>query len=208
MPTLVVCPLRFERDIVRRTVRVNASVACCGLGAEAVRTWARTQDEHHDAIVLVGTAGALDPTIRAGTARGVTEVIDVDTGRTWTPPLSVASPDCRAVQTHAPVTGAARIDLRAASNAAIVDMESVAFAQAAEAAGWRWGIVRGVSDDADHELPPEVTSFTAENGRTRPLGIALALARRPQLARELIGVRRRAIDAMRAATYLHDTLTA
>jgi nucleoside phosphorylase len=87
---------------------------------------------------------------------------------------------------------------RARSGADVVDMESAAFAREAMARGWRWTIVRGISDGALDALPADVADWTDADGRTRAARVAVALLRRPALARDMARLGARSRRAMAA----------
>ena len=74
----------------------------------------------------------------------------------------------------------------ARAGADLVDLESVAFAEIATDRGWRWAIVRGVSDDAGSPLPAGVESWVDRRGRSRPLRTAGAVVRHPAMVASLV----------------------
>jgi len=95
-------------------------------------------------------------------------------------------------------TPADKAALRARTGAAAVDMESAAIVQAAEAAGWPWLVLRGVSDGAGETLHPELAGLVGVEGRLRLAGaVALALTR-PRAIPRAIGLGRRARRALAA----------
>jgi len=119
------------------------------------------------------------------------------------------SPECRADNGTADsciITSRSAIVRRAADKAVLaertgadlVDLESVAFATAASARGWRWGIVRGMSDAVDADLPAEIEACLDARGRLRRVAILAAVCRRPALAGSLRRLRRDGLMAMQA----------
>jgi hypothetical protein len=86
-----------------------------------------------------------------------------------------------------------------AYGAALVDMESHAFAAVCEASRLRWAVVRGVSDGPDVALPAEALQWVDEKGKTR-MGRVLAqtLLSPPTLA-AAIGLWKRTGPALKAA---------
>jgi hypothetical protein len=90
----------------------------------------------------------------------------------------------------------------------LVDMESAAFARVAEAAGWNWRVIRGISDGYNETLPDGVEQWTSANGRTRIGAVLGSLARRPlrlpTLVPQLLALGRRSGAAMQA---VEDALT-
>jgi hypothetical protein len=87
-------------------------------------------------------------------------------------------------------------------------MESAAFARVAEAAGWDWQVIRGISDGYNETLPDGVELWTSANGRTRIGAVLGSLARRPMrlptLVPQLLALGRRSGAAMQA---VEDALT-
>jgi hypothetical protein len=148
-------------------------------------------------VVLVGVAGALAGGLAAGAAVEVSEVVGAGVAG---PSLRLTGlPLARAVSVAAPLADAdAKRAERARSGADVVDMESAAFAREAMARGWRWTIVRGISDGALDALPAGVAGWTDADGRTRAARVAVALLRRPALARDAVRLGARSRRAMAA----------
>jgi nucleoside phosphorylase len=199
---LIVCPLPFERRCAERTVRRGSvRIVCCGPGAAAVTSWAerhRRQAPPDVPVILLGLAGGLHDGARAGSARSVRRVVAPNGA--WEPALPACGHGWVVTVASAVVRStAAKRDLGARTGADVVDLESAAFAEAAVQAGWRWGIVRGVSDDVGDELPHEIERMLGEAGAVRIGAVASALLRRPALGATLMRLRRAAAEAMEAA---------
>jgi hypothetical protein len=198
---LVVCPTPFEQRFAERVMRRSWNVVRCGLGAAAVTNWAEAQQQRrmapHVPVILLGLAGALHDGARAGSAQCIRRVVS-DRGA-WEPPLPASGHGWVVTVASAVVRSpAAKRDLGARTGADIVDLESAAFAEAAERAGWRWGIVRGISDDVHDELP-DVGRVLDERGEVRIGALVAAILSRPSLGTALHRLRRSAADAMEAA---------
>jgi len=88
-------------------------------------------------------------------------------------------------------TPAAKAELAARSGAAIVDMESHAFAGACQHRGIVWHIVRGVSDTPDETLPDKVLGWIDPSGNTRAARAIIDLASDPRLIPHMLTVMRR-----------------
>jgi hypothetical protein len=86
-----------------------------------------------------------------------------------------------------------QLALRTGAN--VVDMEGTALAAALEARGIRFAMVRVVSDDANHDLPPLARAIDA-GGTLRPERLALAFARQPFAALRLARDGLRALGAL------------
>lgn len=185
---------------MRATARqLGWSVTVTGIGGEAMQ--AAVHAAPPDApVVLAGVAGALRPApFSSGSAWKVREVVTRD-GLLTSPLLAdgirvtqaegiVATPDDKAA-------------LAASTGADIVDMESTAFALAAEMTGRPWAIFRGVSDGIEHSLPPGCDQWFDDQGGIRPMRAALDLFKRPIDLVHILQFARRTKQAMRAVARL------
>ena len=105
------------------------------------------------------------------------------------------------------VDPAAKRALGARSGAELVDKESVAFAQVAANAGWRWAVVRGVSDGVEEALPADIDRWVTPAGRPRRAFVLRRLARKPSLWPLVRRLKRHTAAAMdRVAEELHRLL--
>lgn len=197
---VIFCPLSIERSAIARALNGRARIVTTGPGPDAVRAAV----EHLNGIrpplvVLFGLAGGLRDD--AELAPRIGSVMDKD-ARSWTCP-AVAPGEGRAsvaVGVDEPVTHPARKrQMGTAYGAAIVDCESHAFAAAAQAAGLRWAIVRGISDGVNVRLPAHATDWVDSEGRTRLGGLLLSIARNPAVLPAVIMLGRRTRPALRAA---------
>lgn len=85
--------------------------------------------------------------------------------------------------------------LAARSGAHVVDMEGTPLASALAARGVRFAIVRVVSDDALHDLPP-IDNAIDSQGTVRPERLAFAFARKPLAAIRFIRESLRALRTL------------
>ena len=160
-------------------------------------------------VVSAGVCGGLDPRLRSGDLVIPERVIDeagvshalrtthhraaVSAAPTtaWTGPL-VTTRDVVS-------TPGAKGSLFAASGAVAVDMESAVIAARAARSGYPALVIRAVSDDARHCLPPELTRLVTPEGRLRFAGAIALTVKRPAMlhgAFELRERTRRALDAV------------
>ena len=205
----IICPLQFEATHLRRALAAqdvgSLEITCCGPGAVGVERWAQAAAlAAGSAVVLAGTAGGIDERTRVGQAYVIERVIS-DAGESWTPTLSPPPASEAAIITsvNSIVTNAdQRRALAQRTGAHLVDLESVAFARLASAHGWRWGIVRGVSDDLATSLPQGIDSWIAPDGRTRKLAVLAALLRKPSLARDVRCLRHNSLRALDSAALI------
>jgi nucleoside phosphorylase len=204
--TVIVTALEHERRALERSAcGRRARLACCGPGADAIERWASREGfPAGTTVILAGLAGALDHRVAPGTAQLVGTVVDLD-DRRWTPPVEG---DAIVVQTAAAVTTPQqKQDLSRRTGAALVDLESAAFAAAAETRGWRWAVVRGVSDGPDDRLPESVGDWVDERGRARLAKVCAWLVRKPLDLGCVARLARRSREAMDAvARVLDETL--
>lgn len=209
-PTLL-CPLEFERRVLadrfvrrhRSDAPLRSDLAVCGPGATGVRRWFEriaSPTPPPGGVLLVGTAGGLDPGLVAGRAIVAERVVDPD-GREWSPTLA-APPDVRSGPIlsldEALTSPEAKRRIHRTSGAIAVDLESAAFAECCDARGWSWSVVRGISDAADHPLPPQVADWIDPEGGLRSLALLASLVRTPRTIALLPPLQRRSIVALHA----------
>ncbi|MBX3407636.1 MAG: hypothetical protein KF869_12830 [Phycisphaeraceae bacterium] len=197
MNIVVLCPMQIEHKAVSRELRraglSRVPVVQTGIGREAIlRALAREMERHGSGAlyVLAGACGGLAAT---ADVPPVARVID-EHGGVWRP---CSAPDGGAGVTLIGVdrivaTPAEKQSLAERTGAAIVDMETHAFAAECEHRGAAWSVVRGVSDTPEETLPPEVLGWVRPDGGTRAVRAAIDLARRPSLVPHIVGVVRRA----------------
>jgi len=197
----LVCALEFERSALAALARRRGwTLHCCGPRATGVERWAGsgTAPPHGATVVLAGVAGATSP-IDAGRAVPVATVVD-GRGGEWTPSFGTSAPrTARCLSAEEVLTSTEAKD-RAARNhgADLVDMESAAFARTAAARGWRWAVVRGISDTVDETLPDGIGGWVDDRGRLRIWQVVRAIIARPSLLVRLRVLRARSVGAMRA----------
>lgn len=138
-------------------------------------------------LILAGACGGL---VHVDDVPAIARVID-EHGHSWTP----ANADPKGVTLIGVdtiiATPSDKAALAARTGAAIVDMESHAFAAWCESRGVRWSVVRGVSDTPDETLPHEVIEWISPAGDTRNLRAARDLILKPWLIPHVFGVLRR-----------------
>lgn len=173
------------------------------MGAAAVRSWVERFDAGMP-VVLAGLAGGLRPGFAAGSAWVASAIVD-ESGRRWAPswPAPPDAPTAIIFESGtALTTPAAKLECARRSGADLVDMEAASFAQAASARGWRWAVVRGVSDDAAAALPQDIERWLDARGRLRPVQVCVSLLRRPALIGPVLRVRADGSKALRSAADL------
>ncbi|MFN0010379.1 MAG: adenylyltransferase/cytidyltransferase family protein [Phycisphaerales bacterium] len=207
-PVLVLCPMQIEEAAVVRAVRAAGAhtpirVVRTGIGKDAilaalVRELAAAVGaggavggaEGHapSLVILAGACGGLRPT---ADVPSISRIID-EHGHTWPRGIGFDPAGVTLVAVDRIIaTPQDKAALAAATGAAIVDMESHAFAAACETRGLAWSVIRGVSDTPDESLPAEVLAWITPDGRTRSLRAFLDLLRRPWLIPHIIRLLRR-----------------
>ena len=214
----VICPLEFERSRLAHAAKARGWVLyCCGPGRAGIERWAASMRlPAGTQVVLAGVAGGLRPSTIPGTAVVPSIIVD-EHGREWHVPAhtglgKAGAPPQRAVRClsseHVLQTPDAKRVAAERFDADLVDMESAAFARVAEAAGWNWQVIRGISDGYNETLPDGVEQWTSANGQTRIGAVLGSLARRPMrlptLVPQLLALGRRSGAAMQA---VEDALT-
>ena len=124
-----------------------------------------------DRILSVGFCGALDPALQIG---DIVVSGEVPKGLQ----ASFVQGDVVSVDRVA-FTAREKCDLRAATGAAVVEMESAAVAQKAREWDVPFGCVRVVSDVAEDDLPLDFNLYRDADGRFERTRIALAALGRP-----------------------------
>jgi nicotinate-nucleotide adenylyltransferase len=209
-PPLVFCPLGFERRAFLRFGKLP--VVTTGPGADAIRRAFATRDawpvRDPGFVVLLGLAGSLDERLAPGSDHACREVVGEDAATALSSTLFPAATARIVGCADLASTPEEKGRLTRATGAQLVDMESRAFAACAEAAGLRWGIVRGISDGARETLPAELAGFVDARGETSIARVVAALLRRPSLLPALMRIGRTSRRAMRNASFTVDALGA
>jgi adenosylhomocysteine nucleosidase len=177
----------------------GARVAWCvaGVGREAARRAARLVIDGHRPRLLVsaGFAGGLDPALARGSVVEAAVVRgESETGERLR--LAVAGQGNGTIVTVDRIvrTPTDKAALAAATGAALVDMETLAVAETARAAGLPCRVVRVISDAAGDELPADVTRLIAPQSGFRRAGAVIGmLGRRPGAALDLWQLWERAV---------------
>lgn len=182
----------------------RVAVVTTGVGREAAVRGARlTIDGHRPHLVVAaGLCGGLTPDLRRS------EVVVGTSVRCGEGPSLTASDASRLLdfrQTRAVrvvtapqvvETPEAKAALQAASGGDVVDMESWWIAEAAEAAGTPWSIVRSVSDTALDRIPKDVAHLASVKHPARLAGAAARLLfSRPSAIADLAELREHACAA-------------
>ncbi len=206
---LIVCPLEYERSaLARAAARHGWQLECSGPAAEAMRVWAaRAAPRPGELVVLAGLAAGLTSQAQAGEARIANTVVEARGATYHAPFLPPQLPHARMVTVGQLLTTAeAKRQLAHATGATHADMEGAAFAGAAHARGWRWAVVRGVSDGADQAMSARIAHWTDAAGRTRPGTVALGLLAAHALLPGVIRLGRQSAAAMRSVLALLEQL--
>lgn len=149
-----------------------------------------------DRILSIGFCGALDPALRIGDIVVSGEV-----------PKGVGASFVRGAVVsvdRVAITAGDKHDLRAATGAAVVEMESAAVAKKAREWDVPFGCVRVVTDTAGEDLPLDFNRYRDADGRFERTRIALAALGRPFTV--LPGLVRLDRDCRRAAERLGEFL--
>jgi len=197
--TIILCPLAFEAASLRRHHMGNrATIITIGPGPDAMLAWLGTVDAKSvSRVILAGLAGALTSRCPPGSAWSVSRIID-EHGTMHRAPLG--RDDVTLTTSNRVVASReARRAVADRDGADLVDMEGALFARHADAAGWRWAIVRGVSDGPARRTPRGMHRWTSAHGRTRVNRVIADLLCRPHDIPATIALARSSGQAMRAA---------
>jgi adenosylhomocysteine nucleosidase len=172
-----VCGLADERRIIQH---LPGDVLSAVSGARAAQAKARAAElvaGRAQALVSFGLAGGLDPALRAGdlvvsahvtaadaTVRGDAVWAERVRARLTT---DVAHAGAVLGETTVMSSPGTKAQAFARTGARAVDMESVAVARAAEAAGLPFIVVRAIADTAAHSVPAYTAAAIDDEGRTQ-----------------------------------------
>jgi adenosylhomocysteine nucleosidase len=154
-------------------------------------------------VVVVGITGAVDDDTPIGTVVRPERVIDHATGREHRhEPLGPGDAE-GALWTTDVITPASALPALRERGVVALDMETAAIAEACEAHGVRWTVVRAVSDRAtDGSVDDELFHLARQDGRPDPAAVARYLLRHPgriprlaRMGRDSRLAARRAADA-------------
>lgn len=193
---VVLCPMEVERAAVARALSragmTGVEVIRTGIGKQAILRAVETlaaRSPRPDVVLLAGACGGLTA---CDGVPSIARIVD-ESGRCWARFIGADPVGVTLVAVDRVVsTPAEKQALARRSGAAIVDMESHAFAERCEAVGLTWGVVRGVSDTPDETLPGEVLRWITPDGKTRAFRAAADMIRRPGLIGPVVRVLRRA----------------
>ena len=151
-------------------------------------------------VLVVGITGAVDDETPIGTVIRPDRVIDHATGREHTHhPLGPGEAH-GALWTTDVITPASELPALRARGVVALDMETAAIAQACEAAGVPWSVVRAISDRAtDGSVDDDVFHLARQDGRPDPGVVARYLVRHPGRIPGLVRMGRDAALAARRA---------
>lgn len=195
MAIIVFCPMKIERTAVQRALRAaglqEVRVVQTGIGKDAIVRELRRVAAGHEPGSLMILAGACGGLTRTDDVPRIAAVVDEHGGR-WTPAFADAA-GVTLIAVDRIVAGPDdKRELAASSGAAIVDMETHAFAAECERRGLVWTVVRGVSDTPEETLPAEVLRWVTPSGGTNIGRAVWDMLRKPRLIPHIIGVVRRA----------------
>jgi nicotinate-nucleotide adenylyltransferase len=195
MAIIVFCPMKIERTAVQRALRAaglhHARVVQTGIGKDAIVKELRRVAAGHEPGSLMILAGACGGLTQTDDVPRIAAVVDEHGGR-WTPRFADAA-GVMLIAVDRIVAGPEdKRELAASSGAAIVDMETHAFAAECERRGLAWTVVRGVSDTPEETLPAEVLGWVTPSGGTHVGRAVWDMLRKPSLIPHIFGVVRRA----------------
>jgi hopanoid-associated phosphorylase len=194
--------LREARVVEGPGARAVAGGGRCDLLRERLQATA----EGADAVISIGVGGALDPALKVGDVVIGAEVIagasHWPTDAAWSARLAARLPGALSAAIYGSevmvLRAADKESLRAASGAALADMESHIAAEVAAAHGLPFTVVRVVSDTAEADLPSAVAAGLKPDGAMNLVGVLAALALRPLQLPALMRVGRDAEAALKA----------
>jgi adenosylhomocysteine nucleosidase len=184
---LIVSGLKREAAILAGPGRL----AICGDGPTLRAKLAELVNTHIYVVISWGLCGGLDPRLRPGDLILGAEVVS-DEGRITTDEAVTSSLARRLVDAGARVsvervagvsspisTARAKAELRVATGAAAVDMESLTAGRFALERRTPFAVLRAVADPADRDLPPLIFQAVDSDGRIKTAAVIAELVRSP-----------------------------
>lgn len=199
-PTLCFGTLTVHRE---RIGDADVWLAVSGEGSRRATAAAATllRESRAPLLLLLGIAGGLAPTLRPGALVVAETIVDGVPGPPTPDPVLVDRA-VRAGATRATVVSSPRMLCSAAEKArawaatgmrtaAVVDLESGAFAREAAARGVPFVVARAVCDTAGEDLPLDFNRLATEDGQVRRFAVARRALFQPSLLPRLADLRRR-----------------
>jgi adenosylhomocysteine nucleosidase len=156
----------------------DATLVCAGIGREAARRAAEAIIALYspEVIYSAGFAGALDSDLKVGDLVQPQRVVNAGDGSS----VELTGGRGVLVSFGSVASPAQKSKLREAFAAQAVDMEAAAVAQAAEARGIRFAVVKAISDESDFTFP-ELDRFVEADGQFAQWRFAIFAAVHPWL---------------------------
>lgn len=181
----IIVPRGAEASAVKRGWRAPRP-ALVDVPAGARAGTALSEELPATTALVLGLCGAVDPALRVGETVVYASIADGDDAIELDRELALS---CAVLLGLAPLGAAsvarvigsvaAKAAIRAATGAAVIDMEAASLARALHRRGIRVAMVRVVSDDAQNVLPNLDNVYDA-TGALRPFALAASLARTPR----------------------------
>jgi adenosylhomocysteine nucleosidase len=184
---LIVSGLKREAAILAGPGRL----AICGDGPTLRARLAKLANQRIALVISWGVCGGLDPRLHPGDLILGAEVVSAE-GRFITDGAVTSSLAQRLIDAGARVTiervagvsspvatARAKAELRLATGAAAVDMESLAAGSFALERRTPFAVLRAVADPADRDLPPLVSQAVGSDGRIKTAAVVGELVRSP-----------------------------
>lgn len=147
-------------------------------------------------VLVVGITGAVDDETVLGTVVRPARVIDAATGREHEHHPPDPGPTAGAMWTTDVITPADELPALRARGVVALDMETAAIAEACEAEGVPWTVVRAYSDRAtDGSVDDEVFHLSHQDGTPDPAAVARYVLRHPNRLPTLARMARTATKA-------------
>ena len=172
----------------------GAGVRVIAGGGDAARLAERLASEAPgaDGIISFGMAGALDPLLRIGEwviGEGLTGAFTGPCDARWAAALAGAMPQARRGRFYADgrlIADPAAKRALGRGGAIAADMESHVAAQAAAEAGIPFAVLRCISDEAGHPVPPAIAISMGSDGGLALGAVLMSIARNPGQIPELM----------------------
>ena len=204
-PILIIAALRRELAALARDAHTELVLLDTGEGPRnaerALRAWLATN--HPRAVIHIGFAGALSPSLQGGdlvvarTVRFANESFDASESSLFQIATQIAGARVGTAITLDEIMGEAVAKRQLAATLggdeiAWVDMESAAVARVCREMSLPYLIARAISDESAEDLPIDFNRCRSADGRVSAGRVLLAALRRPRAIKGLMRLQRRA----------------
>ncbi len=183
-----------------RAGELEVVAVTCGIGADRVTAGLAWACEQHDVaqVVHLGFAGGLDPSLNAGDAPPISQIMTAMGEATQFDVNGQADAVSLLTLDYIADSPQVKAELHEQHRAALVDMESFHVAQTASDRGIPYTPIRAVSDTADMALPADAVKWVKPDGSPDIAAATRYVMMRPTMMRLMMKLQQHAKSAANA----------